>query len=190
MMKFRKLILLTLSLSLIFGSVAYADSVSQKLKVWINKKESDSSITVDNKTYISSQIVSDKLQAILLQDDKKISIFKPNVHMVTSYDTTIFADVKKNEKAKFMAFIQVDSLKVDINAYKLTIADPYGDETQIISVKSGDSEFPDGKSDFWTTIKDISYKFDSVGTYTLRFWMKPVGESDFQVVSEKTIASK
>lgn len=193
MMKVRKLILLTLTFTLLCGSVAYADSVTQKLRVWVNKKEVDSnSVIVDNKMYISSQVVSDKLQAIVTWDEneKKISIFKPNVHMLTSSGSDIFADVKQNQKAKFNVFIQVDSLKTDISALKLTIADPYGDEALIEQRKSGDSDFPDGKSDFWITMKDVSYNFDKAGPYTLRFWMKPAGESSFQVVSEKTIASK
>ncbi len=193
-MKVRKLILLTLVFSLICGSAAYADSVTQKLRVLVNKKweEGNDSIIVDNVSYISSKIVSDKLQAILLWDnnDKKVSIFKPNVHMLTSQDNSIFADVKLKQKFKFNLFIQVDSLKVDISALKLTIADPYGDETLIEARSSGDSDFPDGKDNFWITMKDISYNFDSAGPYTLRFWMKPAGESSFQVVSEKVITSK
>lgn len=191
-MKVRKLVLLTLALTLICGSVAYADTLTQKFRVWVNKKEVDSSIVVDNKTYISSKIVSDKLQGILLWDDadKEITIFKPNVHMLTSRDNSIFGNVDKKQKFKFNTFIQVDSLKVDISSLKLTIADPYGDETLIESRSTGDSDFPDGKDSFWITMKDISYDFDSVGTYTLRLWMKPAGETSFQVVSEKTIASK
>jgi hypothetical protein len=193
-MKARKLIMLTLTFTLLCGSVAYADTVTQKWRVLVNKKweEGSDGVVVDNKTYISSQVVADKLQAIVIKDDsdKKISIYKPNVHMVTSSGTTIFADVQLKDKFKFNTFIQVDSLKTEISALKLTIANPYGEETLIEQRKSGDSDFPDGKNDFWITMKDISYNFDSVGVYTLRFSVKPAGESSFQVVSEKTIASK
>jgi hypothetical protein len=192
-MKARKIILLTLVFTLICGSAVFADSITQKLRVWVNKKEVDSgSIIVDNKPYISSKIVSDKLQAMLLWDetDKKMTIFKPNVHMLTSKENSIFGDVKPKQKFKFNTFVQVDSLKVDISALKLTITDPYGDETLIEARNSGDDDFPTGKDNFWMTMKDISYNFDSVGTYTLRFYMKPAGESSFQVVSEKVITSK
>jgi hypothetical protein len=174
--------------------VAYADSVTQKWRVLVNKKweEGNDGVVVDNKTYISSQVVSDKLQAIVIKDDsdKKVSVFKPNVHMLTSSGPDIFAEVKQSKTAKFNTFIQVDSLKTDISALKLTIANPYGEETLIEQRKSGDSDFPEGKDSFWITMKDISYNFDSVGVYTLRFSVKPAGESAFQVVSEKTIASK
>jgi hypothetical protein len=193
-MKVRNLILLTLAFTLVCGSVAYADSVAQKLRVWVvnNKKvEVAGAIVADNKTFISSEIVSDKLQAILLKEEKNVVIYKPNVHMLTSYrDGTIFGDAPLNKKFKFNTFIQVDSLKVDISALKLTIADPYGDETLIEARNTGDSDFPDSKDNFWMTIKDISYNFESAGPYTVRFWMKPVGESSFQVVSEKVISSK
>ncbi|TVY00634.1 copper amine oxidase [Cohnella terricola] len=191
-MKVRKLIVLVAAFTLLCGSVAYADSVTQKLRVLVNKKweEGSDGVIVDNKSYISSQVVSDKLQAIVISDDKKISVFKPNVHMLTNSGNDIFAEVKKGKSIKFNTFIQVDSLKVDISALKLTIADTYGEETMIEQRKSGDSDFPDGKSDFWITMKDISYTFDQAGPYTLRLLMKPAGESSFQVVSEKTIVSR
>ncbi|BBI34597.1 hypothetical protein [Cohnella abietis] len=195
-MKFRKLILLTLVFTLICTSAVYADSVTQKIKLWVinNKKVevANGSIVVDNKLYISSDVVSDKLQAIVIWDegDKKATIYKPNVHMITSEGSRIFGDVKLKDKFKFNTFVQVDSLKADISALKLTISDPYGDDTLIESRKSGDSDFPDGKNDFWITMKDISYNFDSVGSYTLRFWVKPVGASSFQLISEKVISSK
>ncbi|MFC4602050.1 copper amine oxidase [Cohnella hongkongensis] len=193
-MKVRKLIVLVAAFTLLFGGVAYADSVSQKLKVLMNNKKSDEvadgGVVVDNKVYISSQVVSDRLQAIVVREDGRAVVYKPNVHMVTNVGSTIFADVKMNDKFKFSTFIQVDSLKLDINALKLTIADPYGEEKLIEQRKSGDSDFPDGKSDFWITMKDISYNFDKAGPYTLRFSVKPVGDSSFRVISEKTINSK
>jgi hypothetical protein len=192
-MKVRKIILLTLAFTLICGSAVYADTITQKLRVWVNKKDYDSSsVIVDNKSYISSKIVTDKLQTILLwdEDNKKVTIFKPNVHMLTSSDNNIFGVVKQKEKIKFNTFVQVDTLKVDISSLKLTIMDPYGDEKLVEVRNAGDSDFPDGKDNFWITIKDISYNFDSVGTYTLRFWVKPAGETSYQVISEKLIFCK
>ncbi|MFC4305711.1 hypothetical protein [Cohnella boryungensis] len=190
-MKVRKLIILVAAFTLLCGSVAYADTVSQKLRLLINTKsqDADGAIVADNKVYISSQVISDKLQAIVIKDDGKVSVFKPNVHMVTNSGSDIFADVKQG-KVKFNTFIQVDSLRPDINALKLTIANPYGEETLLEQRKSGDSDFPDGKNDFWITMKDLSYNFESAGAYTLRFAVKVKGESSFTVISEKTINSK
>jgi hypothetical protein len=196
-MKVRKLILLTLALTLICGSVAYADSISQKLRVWVNKNEEKevdgASVLVGNKPYISAKLVADKLQAIVLWDDneKKLTIYKPNVHMLTRKDSVIFGEVNKGSKLKFSIFAQVDSLKVKLSAYKWTISDPYGDETLIETRNSDDKDFPElGDDNFWINSKEISYTFESAGDYTIRFYMKPVGESSFQVVSEKVITSK
>jgi len=192
-MRVRKLIVLITAMTLLFGSVAYADSVAQKLRVLINKKWEDGNdgLVADGKAYIPLQVAEDMLQTIVIKEDGKVSLFKPNVHMVTNAGTKIFAVVRKNDKFKFNTFIQVDSLKLDISAMKLTIADPYGDETLIEQRKSGDNNFPaDGKSDFWMTVEDISYNFDKAGPYTLRFSVKPTGESSFKVISEKTITSQ
>jgi hypothetical protein len=192
-MKVRKLILLTLALTLICGSVAYADSISQKLRVWVNKQEADDTgIVVDGKGYISVKSVSDKLQAILTWDDssKKVTIYKPNVHMFTMQDGVLFGNVPSG-KYQFNIFTQIDNLKVDISAFKVTIADPYGEETWVDGRIEDDKEFPDrGNDNFWFKTKEISYNFSSKGKYTIRFWMKPVGETSFQVVSEKVITSK
>jgi hypothetical protein len=195
-MKVRKIILLTLIFSLICGSAVFADSITQKLRVLVNKKEVESaSVLVDNNPYISAKLVADKLQAILLWDEtnKKVTIYKPNVHMLTKNNNDIFSVVNKDkdQKVSFNVFTQVDSLKVDISAFKWTIVDPYQEETLIEMRSSDDKDFPEsGKDNFNLNSKYISYTFDSAGTYMIRFYMKPVGESSFQVVSEKVITSK
>ncbi len=192
-MKVRKLALLTLAFTLICGGVAYADTVSQKLRVLVVNKKSTSysGIIVDNKVYVPADLITDKLQGILIMDEKdnNVTVYKPNVHMVTSKNKGIFGDVEKGAKVDFYTHIQVDSLKVDISALKLTIVDPYDEETLIESRKAGDSDFPE-RENIWISTKEFSYTFSSTGTYTLRFYVKPVGQSSFQVISEKSIASK
>ncbi|WEK52910.1 MAG: copper amine oxidase [Candidatus Cohnella colombiensis] len=194
-MKFRKMLLLVLTFTLLSGTVAYAaDSIGQKIRIWINKKEVDStSILVDKQLYISSDLIGDKLQGILLWDekDKKINIYRPNVHMLSRNGSTIFGEVNKGSKFKFNIFAQVDSLKVDLSAFKLTITEPYGEETLIEARTTDDSNFPDkGKDNFWITTRDILYSFDSAGVYTIKFWMRPSGETTYQLVSEKAIMSR
>jgi hypothetical protein len=191
MMKIRKVILLTLIFTLICGSAVYADTVTQKLRVWFNNKEADDAgVVVDGKTFLSIRTVTDKLQALLSWDDtnKKLTIYKPNVHMITMSDGALFGGVTK-AKSKFLVLSQIDNLKVDISAFKVTISDPYNEvETLIDQRDSTDKDFPDvGKEDFWFKSKDISYNFDIAGKYTVRFWIKLAGDSTFQVVSEKII---
>jgi hypothetical protein len=190
-MKVRKLLLLTLILTLVFGSVAYADTLSQKLRVLVNNKDSDDGIVVDGKVYVSAKTVSDKLQALVTLDDtnKKVTIYKPNVHMITMQDGNVFGNVPSS-KLKFYVFTAVDNLKVDISAFKVTIVDPYGEETLIDGRNDTDKNFYDKHNDnFWFTTKEISYNFSSKGKYTVRFWMKVDGDTSYQVVSEKAITS-
>lgn len=177
------------------GSVVYAaDAVVGKLRVWVNNKEvDDAGLLVDGKTYLSIKALNERLDGIFLWDDsaKRVNIYKPNVHMLTRKDGNIFSDVPKGAKVKFDVFSQIDSLKVDISAFKVTIDDPYGDSTWIDGRTSSDKDFPEvGKENFYFLTDDFTYTFDSTGRYVIRFWMRPAGESGYQVVSEKVINSK
>lgn len=193
-MKFRKLLISTLAIALLSGTAAYAADTIQKLRVWVNKKEvDDAGILVDGKSYVSVKELSEKVDGIFLWDEstRKISIYKPNVHMVTRKDGNMFTDVPLKSKVKFNVFSQIDSLRVDLSAFKVTIDDPYGESTWIDGRSSSDKEFPEvGKENFYFLTDDITYSFDSAGKYLVRFWMKPYGESSYQIVSEKVINSK
>ncbi len=194
-MKFRKLLISTLAIALLGGTAVYAaDAVIQKMRVVVNKKEvDDAGLLVDGKSYVSVKALSEKVDGIFLWDEgaKKVSIYKPNVHMITRKDGNMFTDVPKGYKVKFNVFSQIDSLKVDISAFKVTIDDPYGESTWIDGRSASDKDFPEvGKENFYFLTSDITYSFDSAGKYVIRFWMKPDGESSYQVVSEKVINSK
>ncbi len=194
-MKFRKLLISTLAIALLGGTAVYAaDAVIQKMRVVVNKKEvDDAGLLVDGKSYVSVKALSEKVDGIFLWDEgaKKVSIYKPNVHMITRKDGNMFTDVPKGYKVKFNVFSQIDSLKVDISAFKVTIDDPYGESTWIDGRSANDKDFPEvGKENFYFLTSDITYSFDSAGKYVIRFWMKPDGESNYQVVSEKVINSK
>jgi len=197
-MKFRKLLISTLALALLGGTAVYAaDAVVQKMRVVVNKKEvkefNDAVAIVDGKSYLSVEALRQNVDGIFLTDEgtKKVSIYKPNVHMITRKDGNMFTDVPKGYKVKFNVFSQIDSLKVDISAFKVTIDDPYGESTWIDGRSAIDKDFPEvGKENFYFLTSDITYSFDSAGKYVIRFWMKPDGESSYQVVSEKVINSK
>lgn len=194
-MKFRKLLISTLAIALLGGTAVYAaDAVVQKLQVMVNKKEvDDAGLLVDGKSYLSVKALSEKVDGIFLWDEgaKKVSIYKPNVHMITRKDGNMFTDVPKGYKVKFNVFSQIDSLRIDISAFKVTIDDPYGESTWIDGRSASDKDFPEvGKENFYFLTSDITYSFDSAGKYVIRFWMKPDGESNYQVVSEKVINSK
>ncbi len=194
-MNVRKIMIATLIVAMLGGTVAYAaDAVVNKVRVWVNKKEVDEgALLVDGKTYLSIKALNEKIDGIFLWDEsaKRANIYKPNVHMLTRKDGNIFGEVPKGAKVKFDVFSQIDSLKVDISAFKVTIDDPYGDSKWIDGRSSTDKDFPDiGKESFNFLTDDFTYTFDSTGRYVIRFWMRPAGESSYQVVSEKVINSK
>lgn len=190
-MKLRKLLLMTLSLLLIGGSVAFADTVTQNVRIFLNKYEldNDSGVVIDGQSYISVRALSDTLQALVTWDDttKKLNIYKPNVHMSLMRDTTMFGNVEKG-KLKFTVFSQIDNLNTDISAFKVTITDPYNEETWIDGRSTKDDDFVgfQNKDNFWFGSKYISYNFKSSGKYKIRFWMKQ-DDGPMQLVSEKVI---
>ncbi|MBB6671096.1 stalk domain-containing protein [Cohnella nanjingensis] len=191
-MKIRKLLILTVALSLIGGTAIFADSVAQKVKVIFNKQElDDAGALVDGKAYLGVRTVGDSMQAITVWDDsaKKVTIYKPNVHIFLMTGSKPFGEVQKG-KTSFRVFSQIDNLQTDISAFKVTITDPYGDETWIDGRTSKDDDFPRSKDNFWFTGDNFTYDFKSVGRYTVRFWMKAADNTAMQIVSEKTIIAK
>lgn len=194
-MNLRKIIIATVMIAMLGGTAVYAaDTGLQKLRVWYNKKEADDgAVLVDGKPYLSLKTASGKLDGIFIYDDSasRAHVYKPNVNMFTFRSNDLFSYVPKGSKVKFNVFSQIDSLKIDISAFKVTIEDPYGDSTWIDGRDSDSKEFSDVvKEDFTFGTREITYTFESAGRYTIRFWMKPAGESSFQVVAEKVITSK
>lgn len=188
-MKIHRLIILTLALSVICGGGLYADSIAQQLRVWFNKQEMDNAgLFIDDKAYLSVESVSDKLNMMSTWDPtrKTMAIYTPNVHMFTMHDSLPFGTVRK-EKVKFFVFSQIDNLNTEISAFRVTITDPYGDDTILDGRSSEDEEFPKGLDSFSFKSKEVSYDFKHSGKYIVRFWMKPAGETLMQVVSQKII---
>ncbi|MCC3372936.1 copper amine oxidase N-terminal domain-containing protein [Cohnella sp. REN36] len=192
-MKIRKLLILTVALSLLGGTAIFADTVTQKVKVIFNKQEiDDAGALVDGKAFLGVRSLGDTIQAITVWDDsaKKVTIFKPNVHIFLMTGSKPFGEVQNGKSTSFKVFAQIDNLLTDISAFKVTISDPYGEETWIDGRTSKDDDFPKSKDNFWFTSDNFTYKFNSAGRYTLRFWMKPSDTQPMQIVSEKTIISK
>lgn len=190
-MKFKKLVVLTLALSLWGGTVLFADSAAQKVRVFVNGIESkESGLLAEGSTYLPLREIASSLQALVVWDDsaKRASIYKPNVHMFLFQDQNqkqvTFGNVKQG-KVTFSVFSQIDNLQTDIHAVKVVIADPSGDEKLIQSQTVNKPV-----DNFWFRTEDFRYSFDSAGKYSVRFYMKQTATSDWTLVSEKTITAQ
>ena len=187
-MKFRKLLIATLAMSLLGGSMIFADAVSQKVRVIVNGSEvDDAGIYTDGKMYLSVKQIANTLQSLVTWDEsaKKVMINKPNIHMFLFQDTNIFGNVVKGNKITFKVFAQIDNLLTDISAVKVTITDPSNNEQTIQSksVSLGD------KDNFWYRTDDYKYSFDAAGKYTINFYMKIPSSDEWKLVSQKTITA-
>ena len=188
-MRVKKLLVLVVLLSLWGGTMMFADSVSQKIRIIVNGSElKENAVLFDGITYLPMRQIADTLQSLITWDEssKKVTLNKPNVHMVTfTGGSKIFGNVTKGDKHDFDVLAQVDSLTDNISGIKISIFDPYGRE-QIIQEKTVNPE----TDNFWFRTEKISYKFENTGSYTIRFFMRQSNSENWNVVSEKKIASK
>ncbi|WP_410768126.1 copper amine oxidase [Fontibacillus sp. BL9] len=180
-MKWRRVALLVVAFSLMGGSLLFADSASQKVKMLLNGRElEDGGYMIDGKTYIPVR----ELEGMVEYNDstKTVNYYKPNVHMFLFTDDAVFGDIKKTGKLKFNVFSQIDNLKSDISAVRVSITAPDG-ASKVIQT----SEIKEQRDNFWFRTEDYTYDFKASGKYTIGFYMKSAGGSDFTLVSEKGI---
>ncbi|MGO4543701.1 stalk domain-containing protein [Paenibacillus sp. 2TAB23] len=186
-MKLRKVGILLLLLSVWGGTMMFADSASQKVRVIINGSEQDDGgLIAENKTYLPLRQLANSMQAIVEWDNqsKRATVYKPNVHMFLFQNNAVFGNVAKGYQGKFKVFAQIDNLKTDVTAVKVSIFDPNGKE-KVIQTESVNTS----KDNFWYATDEIDYKFEASGKYPIRFFLKLKGSDEWTVVSEKLISS-
>lgn len=181
--RWRKVAVCVIAFSLMGGSMLFADSVYQKVRVWSNGKEiADGGYLIDGKTYVPAR----EMDALVVWDDSgKVKIIKPNVH-ITLFDSNdrVFGNVKTG-KLKFRALTQVDSLSDNIAGVKLSITDPSGNTKDLDS-----RDLDSGQDDnFWYSTKEITYDFKSSGKYKIGIYMKATKNGEYSLVSEKVITT-
>lgn len=182
-MRWRKVAVCVAVFSLMGGSMMFADSVTQKIRVWSNGKEiADGGYLIDGKTYIPAREAGG---VVLWDDSGKVTIIKPNVHMFMFKGDTVFGNVKPG-KVKFKVFTQVDNLTSEIASVKVTITDP-ASNTKDIDVQDVSGSL---KEDFWWTTKEITYDFKDTGKYRVGYYIKPSKTADYTLVSEKIISAQ
>lgn len=180
-MRWRRVALLVVAFSLMGGSLLFADAASQKVKLMLNGSElEDGGYIVDGKTYVPVR----NLEGLVEYNDgtKTVNYYKPNVHMFLFTDDAVFGDVKKTGKLKFNVFSQIDNLRTDIAAVRVSITAPDGTSKEIQT-----DEIKEQRDNFWFRTKDFTYDFKSPGRYIVGFYMQPSNGSDFVLVSEKGI---
>ncbi|WP_151734806.1 copper amine oxidase [Paenibacillus tengchongensis] len=181
-MRWRKVALCVVAFSLMGSSFMFADAVSQKIRVWSNGKEiADGGYVIDGKTYIPAR----EAGGIVSWDGSgKVTITKPNVHMVLFKGDNVFGNVNVG-KLKIKVLAQVDSLNDEVAAVKIAIADPSGNVKDIQSQELGSSK----KEDFWFSTSEFTYDFKDTGKYRVGFYIKATKNSDYVLVSEKVITA-
>jgi len=187
-MKFKRVLILLAVMCLWGGTMIFADSAGQRVRVIINGTElQDGGVLTDGQTMLPLRQVAEAMQSLVAYDadSKKVTVNKPNVHMFLFQDQKIFGKVDQGARLPFSVFAQVDNLRMEISAVKLAVADPRGEEEIIQSQKIAEQ-----KDNFWFRTKEINYSFSSRGNYMVRFYVKPGSSDEWKLVSEKTILSE
>lgn len=174
-MKFgKKIAAIALISSFIGGSllsvapVAGAES-ADKIEVKVDGRTvSDSGVVVDGRAYVSVRQLQDTLRAFIYWDsaNKRLTINKPNINLLLFQGKTPFGKVQVG-KTEFSVLAQVDSLKTDVDAIRLTITDPHGKTSQI-----QESSLNTKQDNFWFRSNDYKYDFKSKGDYTISCYLR------------------
>ena len=177
--KWRRVGILVILLSLMRSGLIFADAATSKVKLLINGAGiEDGGYLIEGKTYIPVRELDGLTQ--YNEATKTVTYNKPNVHMFLFTEDGVFGDVKKTGKLKFNVFSQIDNLKVNINAVRVSIIAPNG-ASKVIQTK----EIKGKLDNFWFRTEDFTYDFKATGKYKVAFYMKQ-GKS-FSQVAEKEI---
>ncbi|MHA0858218.1 copper amine oxidase [Paenibacillus sp. CMAA1364] len=182
-MRWKKVIVSTIVMSLMGGSLLFADSGNEKVRFWVNGQEvQDSGFLIEGRAYIPIRAFDGHVS--WYRNNNQIKIIKPNVHIFLFKGDTVFGNVNKG-KLKFNVFSQVDNLTENVVSVKVAITDPEG-ATKDIQSQDLDN---DQKDNFWFRTNDFTYDFKNAGKYTIGFYIKYSKNSDYEMVSQKVITA-
>ncbi|WP_172250019.1 copper amine oxidase [Saccharibacillus deserti] len=178
-MRWKRIAVCALALSLLSGSTVFADSALQKIKVLINGNAvSTGGYLIDGTTYVPVREFDGLAE--YNENTKSVSFTKPNVDIFLFKGDTPFGNVSVG-KLKFYIFSQVDGLNTDIEAVKVVMRNPAGEAKDIQS-----QELSSRKDNFWFKTYDFTYDFSRAGKYYVEFYIKKSG-SPYSMVAQKTI---
>lgn len=180
-MRWKKIALCVVVFSMMGSSYLFADAVNQKIKVWSNGKEiADGGYLIDGKAYIPAREAGG---VVSWDGSGKVTILKPNVHIVLFKGDTVFGNVNTG-KLKMKILTQVDSLKDSVSAVKVSFTDPSGNEKDILEDAGGSKN-----EDFWFSTPEFTYDFKESGKYSVGFFIKSSRGGDYVLVSEKVVTA-
>jgi hypothetical protein len=197
-MKFKRMIILILMLSLIGTATVFANELGRTINLNINgKKVNSSAFSVDNRSMVPIGEVSGSLGLITKWNafTQTLDIYKPNVH-ITLYDAKNFKVDSFNRitgspfgivyegSQSFAVHAQIDNLLTEIHSFQITITDP-GDKTVY---SSPEEKLKGYRESLWYLIRSINIDFAETGKYTVNFLVKPTENSEFIAVSQKTVS--
>jgi len=199
-MKWKRTLLLVLILAVVGTTAVMAEDLyetfkAKKLSITVNGKSLDKpALQVTNgSVMIPLDQVKDTIQAMVEQNGDKITIYKPNVHMlliIEGKDRVVhFGSVTngKGKKVDFTIHTQVDNLRKPIKNMKFEIFDPNNKSVHqtIFPISSEDAD----NGIFWLNVP-VSVQFDLKGDYTIKAYMQFEEPGEYFLVSEKVIQSK
>jgi hypothetical protein len=214
-MKAKRLIILTLVFSMVFGATVYADSLWGTYnnfpiaKVFVNDSEVTfkdgevPAVVIDGSTVLPIRKVAEQLQAIVQWDKSTMTakIYKPNVHMFVSEEVKIdknkqvavikspFSVVETGKTVEFVVVVQVDGLKTEATGFKISIIKPDGVEYDSKEVTAGTTSSSLLPAIFGYTSLPFNLKFSQKGTYLVSFSFKDK-DNNYTVISQKSIVSE
>ncbi|GGN96164.1 hypothetical protein [Saccharibacillus kuerlensis] len=180
-MRWKRIAVCALALSLLSGSAAFADSAFQKIRVLINGSAvSSGGYLIDGTTYVPVR----EFDGLAEYNDntKTVTFTRPNVDIFLFKGDTPFGNVSVG-KLKFYIFSQIDSLNTDINAVKVSIRNPSGEVRDIQS-----QELKSRKDNFWFKTYDFTYDFNRTGKYYVEFYIRK-GNTAYTKVAQKAITA-
>jgi len=198
-MMWKRTVLLVLILAVVGTTAVMAEDLyetikAKKLSITVNGHSIDTpALQVANgSVMIPLDQLRDTVQAMVEQSGDKITIYKPNVHMlliIEGKDRVVhFGSVTngKGKKVDFTIHTQVDNLQKPIKNMKFEIFDPNNKSVyhSIFPISSEDAE----NGIFWLNAK-ASVQFDLKGDYTIKAYMQYEELDEYFLVAEKVIKS-
>ena len=203
-MRFKRMLLLGLVLSMLCTVTAFADSGTYyQGYLTANLQVNDKPISegrvppfvIDGSTVVPLRKAAEALNALVAWDNdtKTAKLYRPNVNMffseeVSGKDYTIkkpFSRVDKGKTLSFVVFVQADNIKTAVDGFRISVIAPNGSIVNDLDDSTVERYISDDS--FWYTLP-LKLRFSQTGTYTVSFSFLYNG--DYQVVAEKTIKSE